>query len=144
MTLLFALQVIAAGNAFTCTPTHVWDGDGPVWCAEGPRIRLAGIAAREMDGTCRDNQPCPEASAEAARDHLVSLVGRPIGIGPKGHILVRGPALRCVSGGDGRRNRTAAWCWAPGVGDLSCAMMRSGYVLRWAQYDRGRRLTRCG
>lgn len=49
---LLALQVVAAGHSFTCTPTRVWDGDGPIWCAEGQRIRLAGIAAREIDGSC--------------------------------------------------------------------------------------------
>ena len=40
--LLLAVTVVPAGEEFTCTPTRVWDGDGPVWCAEGPRIRLAG------------------------------------------------------------------------------------------------------
>lgn len=47
--LLLLVPIVAAGTAFTCTPTRVWDGDGPIWCAEGPRIRLEGIAAREMD-----------------------------------------------------------------------------------------------
>jgi len=63
--LLFASAAATApaGETFTCTPTRVWDGDGPIWCAEGPRIRLSGIAAREMDGTCRPNHPCPRATA---------------------------------------------------------------------------------
>lgn len=43
--LLLAVSVVPADEEFTCTPTRVWDGDGPVWCEEGPRIRLAGIAA---------------------------------------------------------------------------------------------------
>ena len=60
--LLLAVSVVPADEEFTCTPTRVWDGDGPVWCAEGPRIRLAGIAAREIDDSCRANQPCPTAS----------------------------------------------------------------------------------
>ncbi|GGB55743.1 hypothetical protein GCM10010833_08070 [Blastomonas aquatica] len=46
------MSVIPSGQSFVCTPTVVWDGDGPIWCAEGPRIRLSGIAAREMDGSC--------------------------------------------------------------------------------------------
>lgn len=54
---LLAATVIAAGQTFTCTPTRVWDGDGPVWCAEGPRLRIAGIVAREMDGTCSTHHP---------------------------------------------------------------------------------------
>lgn len=40
--LLVAASVVAAGQSFDCTPTRVWDGDGPIWCAEGPRIRLSG------------------------------------------------------------------------------------------------------
>ena len=75
--LLAAVLVVPASQNFACTPIHVWDGDGPVWCAEGPRVRLSGIAAREIDGTCRSNQPCPSASAEEARDTLVALVGEP-------------------------------------------------------------------
>jgi hypothetical protein len=63
-----AATIISAGQTFACTPTHVWDCDGPVWCAEGPRIRRPGIAAREIDGTCWQGQPCPEAHGTAARD----------------------------------------------------------------------------
>jgi endonuclease YncB( thermonuclease family) len=54
-----AVAVLPSGKHFPCTPTHVWDGDGPIWCAEGPRVRLAGIAAREMDETCKSGHPCP-------------------------------------------------------------------------------------
>lgn len=68
---LLAVAVVPSGQAFICTPVRVWDGDGPVWCREGPRIRLAGIAAREIDGSCRKGHPCPRASGIAARDALV-------------------------------------------------------------------------
>ncbi len=118
--------IVPAGQVFACTPTRVWDGDGPVWCEEGPRIRLAGVAAREHDGTCRTNQPCPAADATKARDALVRLVGRPIGMSKQGHVLVRGPTMRCLSEGDGRGSRTAAWYVSPIGGDLSCALVRGG------------------
>lgn len=36
--LLAAVPVVPAGEIFTCTPVSVWDGDGPVWCAEGPAL----------------------------------------------------------------------------------------------------------
>ena len=137
--LLFAAAIVPAGQQFSCTPTRVWDGDGPIWCAEGPRVRLAGIAAREIDGTCRDNQPCPKASANEARDALVRLVGRPVGQSREGHILVSGPAMTCRSEGDGVGNRTAAWCTSPLGGDLSCAMVQGGWALRWDRYWRGHR-----
>ena len=92
-----AAPVIPAGQDFVCNPTHVWDGDGPIWCREGPRIRLAGIAARELDGTCKKGHPCPRANAIVARDGLAGLVGTPTGVGRHGHILIVGPAMRCHS-----------------------------------------------
>lgn len=131
-----SVPIVAQGRTFSCTPTRVWDGDGPIWCAEGPRIRLAGIAAREMDGTCRSGQPCPAASAEAARDYLVSLIGRRTGVAPEGHIVVEGEPLQCSSDGSGAGTRTAAWCSNSTAGDLSHAMVRSGLALRWERYWR--------
>lgn len=135
-TLLMALEVaiVPAGEVFECTPVRVWDGDGPVRCSEGPRIRLSGIAAREIDGTCRQNQPCPEAAGIEARDGLVRLVGRSTGTTSEGHILVEGPTMRCLSDGSGGGNRTGAWCVSPIGGDLSCAMVASGYALKWDRY----------
>jgi endonuclease YncB( thermonuclease family) len=133
--------VLAAGMTFVCTPVRVWDGDGPIWCAEGPRIRLAGIAARERDGTCRTGHPCPTAPADAARDSLVRLIGKAVGRSAEGHVLVQGPQLRCRSTGSAGGTRTAAWCEAPRIGDLSCAMLRTGTVARWNRYWTGRRCT---
>lgn len=69
--LFMAAAVVPAGTTFSCTPQAVWDGDGPIWCAEGSRIRLAGIAAREADETCNANQPCPDATALDAKAALV-------------------------------------------------------------------------
>jgi endonuclease YncB( thermonuclease family) len=139
MMLLFVAQVIAAGQTFTCTPTAVWDGDGPVWCAEGPKVRIAGVAAREMDGTCRSNQPCPAASANDARDRLVGILGGPKGTMSTGHVKVRSAAMSCVSDGSAGGSRTAAWCVSPAVGDLSCAVVRAGGAIRWPRYWRQHR-----
>jgi endonuclease YncB( thermonuclease family) len=115
-----AVPIVARDTDFACTPTRVWDGDGPIWCAEGPRIRLAGIAAREMDGSCRPGHPCPDATADQAKAALVDLLG-------------------------GRRggSRTAAWCTMPDQRDLSCAMVGTGAVGRWAKFDRSGALLRC-
>ncbi len=125
---------VPAGDNFSCTPIKVYDGDGPIWCAEGPRVRLAGIAAREMDGTCRAGHPCPGVAAQASRDHLAALVGRPTGRSEQGHILVEGPTLSCLSNGSAGGNRTGAWCRSPIAGDLSCRMVQDGYALKWARY----------
>jgi endonuclease YncB( thermonuclease family) len=134
LSLLAATLIVPAGQTFTCTPIRVWDGDGPVWCEEGPRVRLAGIAAREMDGTCRDNQPCPEADPKDARDALVGLIGTPVGQSPEGHIIVQGPTMNCLSVGNGTGSRTAAWCTSPRSGDISCVMVAGGWALRWPVY----------
>lgn len=133
-----------AGETFACTPTRVWDGDGPIWCAEGPRIRLAGIAAREVkrtngrivDAGCKDGHPCSTIDGLAARDHLVELVGRATGEAATGHVLVRGEVLTCESVGSGKGVRTAAWCRNGSSGDLSRAMVRDGFAERWERYWR--------
>lgn len=137
--LFFAAAIVPAGQSFECTPIRVWDGDGPIWCAEGPHVRLAGIAAREMDGTCNDNQPCPAASAIEARDELVTVIGSAVGVSPEGHVLVTGPTMQCVSVGGAGGSRTAAWCLSPKSGDVSCAMVKRGVTLVWDRYWRGHR-----
>ncbi|MEJ7926376.1 hypothetical protein WG908_06335 [Sphingobium sp. AN641] len=134
MLLALAAAVIVSGQSFSCTPIRVWDGDGPIWCAEGPKIRLAGIAAREIDGTCKPGHPCPKASGIEARDRLVRYLGGAKGEARTGHVLVAAPAMRCVSNGPAHGDRTGAWCDLPGVGNLNCAMSRTGVVLRWDRY----------
>jgi endonuclease YncB( thermonuclease family) len=130
-----AIPVIAAATLFLCTPVAVWDGDGPIWCAEGPHVRVSGIAAREADGTCRTGHPCPDASADAARSALVALIGRDTGQRRRaGHVVVTGPTMRCRSVGAARGNRTGAWCTLADGRDLSCAMIATGTVVRWNRY----------
>lgn len=135
LSLVFAAAaILSPGTHFTCTPVAVWDGDGPIWCAEGPRIRLASIAAREIDESCRRGHPCPTTSGRAARDHLVALLGGSRGTLRTGHVAVHGPRLSCVSNGSAKGDRTGALCRSPEVGDLSCAMVRGGYALAWKRY----------
>jgi len=132
-------QIVPAGETFKCTPTAVWDGDGPVWCAEGPKVRVAGVAAREMDGSCRSNQPCPAVDAADARDRLVSILGGPRGATADGHVKVRAAAMVCLSDGSAGGSRTAAWCRSSQVGDLSCAVIRAGGAVAWPRYWRNHR-----
>ncbi|MBB5281668.1 hypothetical protein [Pacificimonas flava] len=137
--LLASVPVIAEGDTFTCTPVRVWDGDGPVWCEEGPRLRLNGIAARETDGTCRGGHPCPTATAEEATAALVRVL-RPARAEKlrSGHTGLYGaPVLSCVSGGSAGGTRTAARCWRPDTVEISCAMVASGTVLEWKRYSKG-------
>jgi endonuclease YncB( thermonuclease family) len=126
-----AIPIIASGDAFVCSAVSVWDGDGPIWCAEGPRIRIADIAAREIDGECLVGHPCPDATGEEARDALVQLLGGDNGRAPTGHVLVSGTQLDCISRGSGKGNRTAARCMLPDGQDLGEAMVESGTALPW-------------
>lgn len=133
-------EVVPAGQPFTCTPVAVWDGDGPIWCLESEiRVRIAGVAARELDGTCKANQPCPTVNALEARGRLVRLFGGARGRLPEGHIRVRSAPMKCVSDGGAGGSRTAAWCASPVIGDLSCAVVRAGGAVRWPRYWRDHR-----
>lgn len=137
--LLLAAAVIPVGETFQCTPTRVWDGDGPIWCAEGPRVRLSGVAAKELDGSCKPGHPCPNANALTARDALVRLIGKPTGLSREGHVFVRGPTMNCRSDGSAGGNRTAAFCVSPQSGDVSCKMIAGGWAAKWAKYWRKHR-----
>ncbi|MFN3946403.1 MAG: thermonuclease family protein [Allosphingosinicella sp.] len=119
---------------FTCTATRVHDGDGPIWCREHGndarpiKVRLAGIAARELDESCSDGHPCPAASGAAARQSLERLA--------------LGLALRCEQVGTSY-GRIVAFCRTPDGVDLSCAQIRAGVALRWVRHDPQGRLARC-
>ena len=121
--------ILAAAVAFVCTPIAVWDGDGPIWCAEGPKIRVGNIAAREIDETCRLGHPCPAASGAAARDALVALLGGARGVLKTGHIRVRAPAMQCVASGTSY-SRVVATCRLSNGRDLGAAMLATGTVVR--------------
>ena len=87
-----------------------------------------------MDGSCSPGHPCPDASAESARDALAGLLGRTAGTEGEGQVSVEGPALTCRAVGSAGGKRTAAWCESPTHGDLSCAMVASGTVEKWDRY----------
>ena len=125
-----SLLAVATGAAFLCTPVAVWDGDGPIWCAEGLKIRLRNIAARELDGSCRAGHPCPQSSGVEARDALVALLGGPKGELSAGHVKVSAPPMRCRASHQSY-GRVVASCSLSDGRDLGAAMLRTGTVVRW-------------
>lgn len=124
---------IAAGKQFPCTVQSVYDGDGPINCAEQDlsgnqvRVRIRGIEARDADNSCRHPNLCPQASGAEAKAMLERFaVGR----------------LNCTSHGPSY-NRVDAFCTNASGQDLSCEMLKSGMAVRWEQYDPEGRLIPC-
>ena len=114
-----------ATRNFFCSAPRVGDGD-TFSCADGTKVRLAAIDAPEMPGSCRPGRACVRGDAYASRDALRRLIA--------------GRTVHCEAVGR-TYGRIAAWCSAGNV-DLSCAMVRGGFAIRYARHDRARRL--CG
>lgn len=112
-----------AEGAFPCTVASVHDGD-TMRCEDGTRVRLAGIDARETDGSCAPGHPCAAAPAEAATAKLEQLA--------------LGWSFTCEDTGR-TYNRRAGFCRRSDGLDLSCAMLASGTVAKWGRYWRGHR-----
>jgi endonuclease YncB( thermonuclease family) len=112
-------------GAFSCVVQYVTDGD-TFRCADGTRVRLSSIDTPEMPGSCRPGRHCVPGDPYAAK----AALGR----------LISGRTVQCEPVGMSY-NRVAAWCRVNGV-DLRCAMVRSGYAIRLAKFDKGRRLCR--
>jgi len=142
MPMILFLAAAAAGQAFTCTPTGVAAGDGPILCAEGPQIALAGIAARSTDESCAQGQPCPATSGVAARDRIVQALGGAKGRTREGYILVEAAPMRCTWAESGAIGTLAA-C-SVGRSDLGCMMVHEGYALPAAERGGARRCSAVG
>ena len=105
---------------FSCRVTSVHDGD-TLRCADGTRVRLHAVAAREIDETCSAGHPCPTASAAAARIELVKLAAN--------------RNLDCRRTGRSY-NRVTAICDNDEGIEINCAMVRSGTTLIWDRFHR--------
>lgn len=108
---------------FLCAVASIHDGDS-LRCADGTRIRLAGIDAPEL-AAChgRRGRICVPGDAQASKRALEHLIA--------------GRTLRCRAVGTSY-GRVTAWCRAGSV-DISCALVRGGYAARWDRYWRGHR-----
>jgi endonuclease YncB( thermonuclease family) len=109
-----------AGADFTCRVVKVNDGD-TLRCADGTRVRLHAVAARESDETCSPNHPCPTASAAASTRVLTQLAS--------------GKTLSCLQTGQSY-NRVTAICWTPQGVEINCAMIQSGTTVVWDRFNR--------
>jgi endonuclease YncB( thermonuclease family) len=130
-----------------CLAIALHDADGPIHCASGEKIRLQGIGATEMNGTCRPGQPCVPGDPREQRRAMVRAIGAEIAhedTSANGQAwFVRGVELRCDITGRSHA-RLTAWCRRPDGADLSCAAIRARVAVRWEKFDRGGRLEECG
>lgn len=105
---------------FSCRVQKVNDGD-TLRCADGTRVRLHAVSARETDETCSQGHPCPTATAAASTAALQRLV--------------QGRTLQCQTTGQSYE-RVTAICWTPDQTEVNCAMVSSGNAALWPRFHR--------
>lgn len=128
--------VLAPATPFACTVTRVHDGDGPLWCSNGTKVRIAGVQAPDFESAvpCRSADPrrlnyrCDNAAAHRSQQIVERLVLR--------------RALRCVPTGKSY-NRVVARCTLPDGRSLACAAVASGAAVRWDRYWRQYAMGKC-
>lgn len=123
------MAAVATNVPFICIVTRVHDGDGPLWCRSGQKIRVAGIQAPDFTSAepCRRtearraNYTCNDRAAERSQQ----IVSR----------LVLGKRLTCRPMGMSYQ-RVVARCTLPDGRSLSCAAIAAGAAVRWDRYWR--------
>ncbi|WP_267395003.1 MULTISPECIES: hypothetical protein [unclassified Sphingomonas] len=131
-----ALLIAAAAPQFSCTVTRVHDGDGPLWCSNGIKVRVAGIQAPDFTSAepCRRpdarrvNYTCDDRAAHRSQQ----IVER----------LVLNRTLACQPMGKSYK-RVVARCTLPDGRSLSCAAIAAGAAVRWDRYWRQYRMGAC-
>jgi endonuclease YncB( thermonuclease family) len=117
-----------------CEVIHVHDGDGPLRCANGVKIRVAGIQAPDYESASPCHRPthaayrCDNRAAERSRVIVERLVLR--------------KRLRCQPVGQSY-SRVVARCTLPDGRSLSCAAIAAGAAVRWDRYWRQYRMGEC-
>ena len=123
------LLATAAAAAFQCDVIRVYDGDGPLWCQSGEKMRIAGIQAPDFESA----EPCRRPDARRgnyACDDRAAARSQRIMSG-----LTLGKKLICNPVGTSYR-RIVARCTLPDGRSLSCAAIAGGAAIRWNRYWR--------
>ena len=134
--LLLSLVAAALAPPFMCTVTRVHDGDAPLWCSNGIKVRVAGVQAPGFEsaapcrwpGARRVNYTCNNRAAGRSQ-RIVSN-------------LTLGKRLVCQPQGKSYR-RVVARCTLPDGRSLSCAVLAAGAAVRWDTYWRRYRMGDC-
>lgn len=108
---------ILAAAVICSQPISTKDGDN-VLCGDLD-LRIEGVNARELDGTCRRRSPCPSMSGREARLVLADLVTDGFGYTVSYEDRYGRPVVNATLA-DGR--------------DLACALIAAGAAVRWDRY----------
>lgn len=119
--------------AIICQVVKVYDADGPLWCANGVKIRVAGVQAPDYERAepCRKRRPgyvCDDRKAAASK----RIAER----------LVLGQRLNCQPVGRSFQ-RVVARCTLPDGRSLSCALIASGAAAKWDNWWRRYKMGNC-
>ena len=110
--------MIPVVTSFTCQVVSIYDGD-TFTCADGTKIRTAGVDANELNGSC--HAACAPLSGQQARAFVNRIIYR--------------QRLSCQPV-DRSYKRVVARCTLPDGRSLSCATIATGAAVRWDRYWR--------
>jgi endonuclease YncB( thermonuclease family) len=119
-----------------CNVVRVHDGDGPLWCRSGEKIRVAGIQAPDFTSAEPCHRPAAQRRAYNCDDRAAARSER-IMSG-----LTLGKQLVCQPVGNSY-SRAVARCTLPDGRSLSCAAIAAGGAVRWDRYWRRYRMRQC-
>lgn len=76
------VPALASAPPFCCIVNRVHDGNGPLWCSNGIRVRIAGVQAPDFKNVSpcraadprRNNYRCDDAAAKRSQQIVEGLV----------------------------------------------------------------------
>ncbi|MEG3086076.1 hypothetical protein U1739_01780 [Sphingomonas sp. PB4P5] len=120
-------------SPFSCQVIRVHDGDGPLWCKNGIKVRVAGVQAPDFENAepCRRGKPayvCSDVRAVRSQRIVEKLT------------LNRSMTCQPVAKS---YQRVVARCTLADGRSLSCAVIAAGAAVRWDSYWRRYRMGDC-
>ncbi|MFK3888491.1 thermonuclease family protein [Sphingomonas sp. NPDC079357] len=112
-----------------CHVVHVHDGDGPLWCRSGEKIRIAGVQAPDFESAAPCHRPAAQRRTYDCDDRAARRSQQIVARLALGKRLVCQPVDRSYE-------RVVARCRLPDGRSLSCAAVAAGAAVRWDRYWR--------
>lgn len=127
---------VIAAAPFTCEVVRVHDGDGPLWCATGQKVRVAGIQAPDFESAEPCRRPARARRAYRCDDRAAARAQQIV------ERLTLRQRLTCRAV-DMSYGRVVARCTLPDGRSLSCAAIAAGAAVRWDRYWRQYHMGEC-